>query len=161
MSWWAFDSTFATKYLDNRGLTNLIELSIHSSFLNDVGVVLVYARRYVFELGNLVQGFLLLLVAVLSAQLLELQDTIAIVTLEDWACSSVAPGRLFALEHFLYLKDVYVLFDLLQLSNWAEVVVDDGPNWSLYTWANAISDIVAGHSLMIAPTLWCILVCNR
>ena len=46
-------------------------------------MVLVYARRYVFELGNLVQGFLLLLVAVLSAQLLELQDTIAIVTLED------------------------------------------------------------------------------
>ena len=45
-------------------------------------MVLVYARRHVFELGNLVQGFLLLLVAVLSAQLLELLDTVAVVALE-------------------------------------------------------------------------------
>ncbi len=62
----------------------------------------------------------------------------------------MAPRRLSFLEHFLQLKDVYVLFALLQLSKRPIVVIDDGADRSLYTRAHAVNDIVAGHPLVHA-----------
>ena len=61
---------------------NFNRSSKHSSFLNDVGVVFVYAGWHVFELWNLEQGLLLLFVAIFSAQLLDLLDTDAVVALK-------------------------------------------------------------------------------
>ena len=62
----------------------------------------------------------------------------------------MAPGRLFALELFLQLGNVYVFLSLLQLSNRAVVVIDDGPDRSLDARANPISDVVARHPVVIA-----------